>query len=155
MADRLQSDIKKAVLEALEARYGIITNACHDAGIARSTFYEWQANDPEFKAAVDEIQESASDFVESKLFEKINGVQIGEMDDEGELKVYDVPPSDTAITFYLRTKARKRGYAERTELTGADGKDLNYTVTLDLGNTKNTINAIPGEEAGSTDKPAQ
>jgi phage terminase small subunit len=57
----------------------------------------------------------------------------------------------------LDSLVKLMGYAapSRTELTGADGKDLNYTVTLDLGNTKNTINTIPGAEAGPTDKPAQ
>jgi len=124
MEDRLQSDIKKAVLEALEARHGIITNACHDAGIARSTFYEWLKNDLEFKEACDEIQESAIDFVESKLFEKVNGVMVQDKTTE---HIYTVPPSDQAITFYLRTKGRKRGYAERTELTGADGGPLQIT----------------------------
>lgn len=35
----------------------------------------------------------------------------------------------------------------RTELTGADGKDLNYNVTLDLGgNTKHTNEPVPGPE---------
>lgn len=35
----------------------------------------------------------------------------------------------------------------RTELTGADGKDLNYNVTLDLGgNTKHTIEPVSGRE---------
>jgi hypothetical protein len=37
----------------------------------------------------------------------------------------------------------------RTELTGADGKDLNYNVTLDLGgNTKHTIEPVSGQEGG-------
>lgn len=55
-----------------------------------------------------------------------------------------------AVKYYLNSKAKARGYTTRTELTGADGKDLNYTVTLDLGNTKNTINSIQGAEAGPT-----
>lgn len=108
---------KEDILAALEANHGIVTVACNSIGLARSTFYNWVNTDPDFKAAVDEIQEVAIDFVESKLFEKINGVAVkkGETDD-GEDIVYDVPPSDTAIIFYLKTKAKKRGYIERTEL---------------------------------------
>ena len=151
MAEVGQIDTKKAILNALELYHGIVTDACGSIGLARSTFYDWLKTDLVFKAQVDEIQDVALDFVESKLFQKINGVATaGKSGEDGELLVYDLPPSDTAIIFYLKTRGKKRGYIERTELTGADGKELNYTVTLDLGNTKNTINAIPGAEAGPT-----
>ena len=33
-----------------------------------------------------------------------------------------------AVRFYLRTKARDRGYADRIEHTGADGKDLSVRI---------------------------
>ena len=118
---------KIAALAALEANHGIITNACGSIGLARSTFYHWASNDPTFKAAVDEITETAIDFVESKLFEKINGVSVTRgTNDIGEPIVYDVPPSDTAIIFFLKTKAKKRGYIEKSEVgfTDSDGKDV-------------------------------
>lgn len=105
---------KTAVLEALEAYYGIVTDACRKAGVGRTTFYDWLKNDPEFKAAVEDIQETAIDFVEGKLFEKINGVTVRKgTSDQGEDITYDLPPSDVAITFYLKTKAKKRGYVEK------------------------------------------
>lgn len=115
-----QSDRKKAVLAALEESHGIVSRAVQVAEIARSTFYEWCKSDPEFNAAVEAINESAIDFVESKLFEKINGVTLSKSGPDGEL-LYSQPPSDTAIIFYLKTKAKKRGYIERQEITGADG----------------------------------
>ena len=59
-------------------------------------------------------------------FEKIDGVKLGKYDSEGELQIYDQPPSDTAIIFYLKTKAKKRGYVERSEFTGADGGPLTW-----------------------------
>lgn len=102
---------KKEILEALEEHQGIVTTACKSIGLARSTYYSWLSSDEDFKKAVDEIQEVAIDFVESKLMEKINGVTCMGKDD-----VYDVPPSDTAIIFYLKTKGKKRGYVEKTEL---------------------------------------
>lgn len=108
---------KKQALGALESKKGIVTEACRSIGLARSTFYNWCETDPEFKAAVDDIQEVAIDYVEGKLFEKIEGVTMaGGVDDEGNPKIYTLPPSDTAIIFYLKTKAKKRGYVERTEL---------------------------------------
>jgi|SRR6187402_687139 len=106
---------KRAVLDNLKLSRGIISSACESADISRVTFYEWIKNDPEFASAVDEINESAIDFVESKLHQKINGIECVTFNGKGEQVVYEVPPSDTAIIFYLKTKAKKRGYIERTE----------------------------------------
>lgn len=121
-------------MAALEQYHGIVSVACTSISLSRSTFYNWVNTDPEFKAKVDEIQEVAIDFVESKLFEKINGVQVrkGVDNETGEDIVYDQPPSDTAIIFYLKTKAKKRGYVERSELTGLDGSPLLNTPTAKL-----------------------
>lgn len=113
--------LKKKMLAELKASYGRITQAAEAAGIVRQTHYNWIKDDPEYKALADDIDEAAIDHVESKLFEKIDGVQIQKgVTDEGEPIVYDVPPSDTAIIFYLKTKGKKRGYIERQELTGAE-----------------------------------
>jgi hypothetical protein len=127
-----QMDISKEdILEELEKRNGIVSIACKSIGLARSTFYNWMQNDPKFKEDVDELQEVALDFVESKLMEKINGVAVkkGE-DDDGEAVVYDLPPSDTAIIFYLKTRGKKRGYIEKSE------HDLNLSGGV-------TVNLIP------------
>lgn len=108
---------KKVVIEALSECHGIVTDACRKTGTARSTFYQWLNDDTKFKAAVEEVQEQAIDFVEGKLFQKVNGVLATSRNDEdGEPIVYEIPPSDTAIIFYLKTKAKKRGYVERTEI---------------------------------------
>lgn len=111
---------KKKALEALELSHGIVSTACLSADIPRSTFYKWCTEDLEFKANVEAINETAIDFVESKLFEKVNGVtvQTGEVD--GMPLFYKQPPSDTAIIFFLKTKAKKRGYVERQEWTPVD-----------------------------------
>lgn len=111
------TDNRKAkMLVALEEAHGIVTTACKNADVARSTFYQWCEMDKDFKAAVDSINDTAIDFVESKLFQKINGVTIGKPDGEGNIVTYEVPPSDTAIIFYLKTKAKSRGYVERQEV---------------------------------------
>lgn len=118
---------KKEILEALEKHNGIVTVACNSIGMARSTYYLWLKEDAEFKAAVDEIQDVALDYVESKLFQKIEGVQVkrGETED-GEDIVYDVPPSDTAIIFYLKTKGKKRGYIERQEIENSGNLSISW-----------------------------
>lgn len=98
------SDIqKKAMIDALEASLGIVTQACKEVGIARSTHYEWYDKDPEYKTAVDAVADLTLDFAESQLHKRIKA------DDT------------TATIFYLKTKGKKRGYIERqeTELSGS------------------------------------
>ena len=90
--------IKKNLISALESNLGIVTAACKQAGIARSTYYEWYNSDSEFKKAVDDVSDQTLDFVESKLHEKIK---------DGDT---------TSIIFYCKTKGKKRGYVERQEI---------------------------------------
>ena len=89
---------KQAVIEQLKESLGIVTTACINAGIDRSTFYEWMKNDAEFAKAVDDIEDVTLDFVEGKLLQ-------------------NVKDNDTqSILFYLKTKGKRRGYTERTEI---------------------------------------
>lgn len=106
---------KKEVLESLEKHHGIVTTACASIGCPRSTYYNWIEADEEFKLAVDEIRETAIDFVESKLMEKIDGITVQTCNQKGEPVIYEQPPSDTAIIFFLKTRGKKRGYVEKTE----------------------------------------
>lgn len=109
--------IKKKFLEVLDNSRGIISTACASMNnMSRQTYYNWLKNDEEFKEAAEDVQENAIDFVESKLFEKINGITILDKVEGGEEVTYRLPPSDTAIIFYLKTKGKKRGYIERMEV---------------------------------------
>jgi len=85
------------MIAALEKSLGIVTIACKEAGISRTLHYNWYNEDAEYKQAVDDVADIALDFVESKLYKKI------EADDT------------TAMIFYLKTKGKKRGYIVRTE----------------------------------------
>jgi len=114
--DMTNSDItKKGMVEALTKSLGIVSTACESVGISRQTHYRWLSEDPEYKQHVDDISEMAIDFVESKLHEKIEGVTMGKVVD-GRDVIYDLAPSDKAIIFFLKTKAKKRGYVERQEV---------------------------------------
>lgn len=117
---------KREIVEAMSECYGIVTDACKKTKTPRSTYYKWLNEDAEFKAAIQDTQEEAIDFVEGKLFQKINGVTMGKIDDDGELQVYEIPPSDTAIIFYLKTKAKQRGYVERTEIQHSGDLSINW-----------------------------
>jgi hypothetical protein len=128
------SDInKKRMIEALRKSLGVVKTACEVVDISRQTHYRWLEEDPEYKQCVDDIGEEAIDFAESKLFEKIEGITVSNgTDDEGKPKVYTVPPSDTAIIFYLKTKGKKRGYVERTEFAGVPDQPLSTKTDDEL-----------------------
>jgi hypothetical protein len=97
---------KKAMIDALEKSIGIVTNACKLVGIARETHYRWMREDSAYKDLVESVGDMVLDFVESKLHTLIDG-------------------GDVASTiFYLKTKGKKRGFVERTELTGHEGQPI-------------------------------
>ena len=89
---------KKALIEALEKSLGVVTTACKLVGVDRSTFYQYVKDDPDFAEAVKDIDEVTIDFAESQLHKQIK---------DG---------NTTATIFYLKTKGKKRGYVEKTEI---------------------------------------
>ena len=89
---------KETILKALENSLGVVTVACKQADIPRSTYYKWLKEDEEFAQAVKEIQNIALDFAESQLHTQMK---------DG---------STSATIFYIKTKGKKRGYVERSEL---------------------------------------
>lgn len=105
---------KASMIEALKQCLGVVTDASQMSGVPRRTHYDWMKDDKEYKDRVESIGEEALDFVESKLFETINGVVIGKETKTG-FKTYTLPPDVRSIMFYLKTKGKKRGYVERVE----------------------------------------
>ncbi len=89
---------KKDMLAALEVSLGVVTSACKKADVARSTHYQWLQEDEDYKKEVESIQDLALDFAETQLFSNIKD-------------------GDTIATiFYLKTKGKKRGFIEKTQL---------------------------------------
>jgi len=86
---------KEAMLAALEKTMGIVTKACKLTGVGRTTHYDWMRDDKEYKKKVEELENVALDFAESKLMKNI---------DSGDT---------TATIFYLKTKGKKRGYGDQ------------------------------------------
>lgn len=89
---------KTLFLKKLRECGGMTTAAADSTGIAHSTFRSWYATDDDFAAQVNEMRERATDFVESKLMQKIA---------DGDT---------TAMIFYLKTQGRNRGWSEKTNL---------------------------------------
>jgi hypothetical protein len=90
---------KKAMLEALEKSLGVVTSACRSVGVGRTTHYLWLEKDPEYRKAVQDVENVAIDFAETHL----------------HMQIKDGNPSSTI--FYLKTKGKKRGYIERQEIS--------------------------------------
>jgi hypothetical protein len=102
-------EIKKTMIIALESSLGVVTGACKKCGIARQTHYRWMEEDPDYKLAVDEISDICIDFVESQLHRQIR---------DG---------NTIATIFYLKTKGKRRGYVEKTEIEHT-GEALTKTI---------------------------
>lgn len=124
------TDIKKRnVIEALKMSNGVVKNAVEQVGIHRSTFYDWVNQDEDFAREVNSIRESAIDFVESKMFQRIK---------EG---------SDTMIIFFLKTQAKSRGYVEKTEL-----EVNNHTPDFSALSTEDIVKLLKEDASDSESK---
>ena len=96
---------KDSVLKALESSLGVVTVACKAADVPRSTYYKWLNEDEEFATAVKDIENIALDFGESQLHSQMK---------DG---------NTSATIFFLKTKGKKRGYIERSELDLSSGDE--------------------------------
>ena len=95
--DESINDKQKTFLDALFIHYGNVTKACEATRVGRRTHYDWTQQNESYKAYVNDISETKIDFVEDKLKQNI---------DSGDT---------TAIIFFLKTKAKARGYVEKSE----------------------------------------
>jgi hypothetical protein len=99
-------------LIAYEKSLGVLKPACDMTGMCRKTIWEWRKKYPEFDAACHDCEETAVDFVETKLYKLIN---------DG---------AEASTIFYLKTKGRKRGYVEKHEVDmSAEVKGVTVNVT--------------------------
>ena len=109
---------KEKLLKALEETQGLIYHACKKAGnISRSTYYRYMKEDKEFAKAVEDIKEAQIDYVEGQLIKNIYSGK------------------ETSIIFYLKSKAKDRGYAEKLDITSG-GKPLTE-LKIEVIDTKN------------------
>jgi len=114
VVDKSRHIKKEAMLDALEQCLGVVTTACKQVDVPRSTFYKWVKTDEDFAAKVKEIENVSLDFAESKLFEQIQD------------------NNTSATIFYLKTKGRKRGYWEKQQMdmtTDDEAIQINIKLT--------------------------
>lgn len=93
-----------------------MSEICAAVNIGRATFYRWQDDDKAFKEAIHDEAEALIDFAESKLFKLID----------------DKVPS--AIFFFLKCKAKHRGYVEKQEVEHTGEIQPLKVIVSDNGN---------------------
>lgn len=121
------------IIDLFKSKMGNKTQIAEALNVSRYALYDWIKKDPKLKQEIEQQEEANIDFVESKLFEKIEGIEMVKINDKSEETYYTLPPSDTAIIFFLKTRAKNRGYVERQEITGKDGEPLIQKYVLPDG----------------------
>lgn len=119
--EKKTEEAKERFLKAYEANLGNVSDAARKAGIERTTFYKWREVDKDFKAKCESVIETQKDFAESMLLKLMR---------EGD---------SGAVRFYLSTKGRDRGYGDKIEVTGAEGKDLIPNISIQIIDNKEEV----------------
>ena len=94
------------IIAAIQKARGNLSHAARIVGCARTTLHRYVNKYSTVADAYENENEKTIDHVEDQLLRQI---------DDGNI---------TAIIFFLKTKAKHRGYIERAEVTGKDGADL-------------------------------
>lgn len=108
MAEKYTSD---KMIKAIREKHGNLSAAARYLGCSRNTIARYIENYPTVKAVYDEERETLIDFAENQLFQQVKDGNI------------------TAIIFTLKTIGKSRGYVERQEVTGANGKPVETKIT--------------------------
>jgi len=98
------------ILKALKASRGIVSAAARRMGMTRRQLTRRVKSSEKLKEARDDARAEFCDLAESKLVENVEAGNV---------------PS---VLFALKCLGKDRGYVERSEVTGKDGKDLGEIV---------------------------
>lgn len=101
------------IVEVYEKKGCNISATCIALDINRTTFYKRREKSEKLHQQLTDVEESLIDYTESKLLEQI---QDGNM---------------TAIIFHLKTKGKKRGYIETTEIEEHRTTDIDMSKLSD------------------------
>jgi len=95
---RSKRPTQEKLIEALQECDGNMAAVGRRLHVNRRTVWDWVNGDPELRELVDDLSEAFIDEAENKLYEAIRAGNV------------------VATIFFLKTKARHRGYSERLEL---------------------------------------
>ncbi len=120
---------KQALIEALRELDGNMAAAARRFHCSRTTVWDYVNQDTGLRELVDELSESFKDVAEQTLFNAIR---------EGNI---------IATIFYLKTRARDRGYSERLELVPLSRRDIEVELGAATLNTTDQTEALDGNGA--------
>ncbi|GAA4362172.1 hypothetical protein GCM10023185_29850 [Hymenobacter saemangeumensis] len=136
---------KSKLLDALRASLGVVETACKRASVPRRNHYDWLKKDKKYAAEVADIEDIALDFGESQLHKLMNGYTVPDSKvflDRDTKEPIVVPitkhfgPDAGAVIFFLKTKGKRRGYIERTQVEHS-GSIGGVKVTIHKGKERN------------------
>lgn len=100
------------ITEAINRSNGFLSKAAESLNVTRQTIFLRIQKSKKLAEAIKDIQEKLLDFSESKLMENIKAGK------------------EASIFFHLKCKGKSRGYVERHEVTGSEGKPLEIKIYL-------------------------
>lgn len=111
------------IIKALQDTKGMVYVAAQRLGCSPDTIKARLAKSQKIRAVAEAERGKMGDTAELKL---IQAIQAGQ---------------PWAVTFYLKTQAKDRGYTERMEVTGNDGTDITIRVVYDDADHQSTETA--------------
>ena len=135
--------LKKDFLAAYKSNGGYSYAAAKQVGVRYSTAHYWMTNDDAFKQECQEVKELMLDRAELELYNRATTMK----------------ERDACLLFFLKTKGKERGYVERVETTGRDGRDLQSINIIEYKTNEADVDLkariIAEHEASKLDKPAE
>lgn len=113
------SPIQLKFLDALKGNLGIISKAADEVNIHRNTHYLWMRTNEAYAAEVEAIENDCIDVVENAL---MNNILAGDV---------------ASIIFYLKTKAKARGFIEKTEVDNNTTLKVAQPIIIDWNGSDN------------------
>ncbi|KKT30745.1 MAG: hypothetical protein UW18_C0011G0006 [Microgenomates group bacterium GW2011_GWF1_44_10] len=124
---------KQDLVDAIHKYNGNISAIARAFGITRSAIYDYIEKRPELKDIIQDERESILDDAESELFKQAK---------RGNL---------SALIFFLKTQGKKRGYVERSEITGSEGA----AIRVEYINTPYPITGVSSRTSKDLQEPKE
>jgi hypothetical protein len=91
------------LIKRIEDTKGNVAAVARSYGVSRVAVYNWMNESAGCRQALEDARETMLDNAESILYKKV------------------LEGSTPELLFFLKTQGKRRGYVERSEVTGADG----------------------------------
>lgn len=105
------TQLQKDFLQIFPKKSWVVSKTCNACNIDRKTYYNWLKN-PAFAEAVRDSIEDDKDWVEDLMRLRMRGIPV--LDDKNIIIGWKVPPSDTMLIWWSKSKMPERGFSEKS-----------------------------------------